>query len=71
MLVERAANLTDQQERLKLYHEADQILVTEDTAVVPLYYRQAYNLIRPGFKLEGVGKIIRNENLKLKNVLAS
>jgi peptide/nickel transport system substrate-binding protein/oligopeptide transport system substrate-binding protein len=67
-LVDQAAGAADQQERLDLYHEADRILVAEDTAIIPLYYRQAYGLLRPGFKIEGSGKIIRGGIFKLKNV---
>ena len=45
-LTEQAANSTDQQARLAIYHQADRILVADETAVVPLYYPQAYGLLR-------------------------
>jgi oligopeptide transport system substrate-binding protein len=67
-LVEQAAILTDQQARLKLYHQADKVLVAEETAIVPLYYRQAYGLLRSGFELAGESKIIRGGMFKLKNI---
>lgn len=67
-LVERAAGSTDQQLRLALYHQADRILVSEDTAIVPLFYRQAHGLMRPWFRIEGSGKIIRGGAFKLKNI---
>jgi ABC-type oligopeptide transport system substrate-binding subunit len=69
-LVDRAAGLANQQERLALYHQADKILVAEDTAIVPLYYRQAYGLIRPGFRIEGSGRLIRGATFKLKHIAA-
>ncbi len=69
-LVEQAASLTDQQARLSLYHQADKLLVVEDTIITPLYYQQAYGLLRPGFRLEGVNKIIRGGTFKFKNIQA-
>jgi oligopeptide transport system substrate-binding protein len=68
-LVEQAANSADQQARLALYHQADKLLVQEETAVVPLYYRQEYALLRSGFHLAGAGKIVRGGNVKLKNIV--
>jgi len=70
-LVDEAASLTDQQGRLALYHQADKILVAEDTAIAPLYYRQAYALVRPTFSLQTSGKTIRGGTFKLKNVLVA
>ncbi|MFQ5576017.1 MAG: ABC transporter substrate-binding protein, partial [Anaerolineae bacterium] len=69
-LVEQAARQTDQQTRLALYHRADRLLVAHEAAIAPLYYRQAYALMRPGFKLEGSGKIIRGGMFRLKHVWA-
>ncbi|MCB0154792.1 MAG: hypothetical protein KDF65_08340, partial [Anaerolineae bacterium] len=68
-LVERAATLTNQEERLALYHKADRILVAEAAAIVPLFYYQAYGLMRSEFNIDGVEKIIRGGSFKLKNVL--
>ena len=70
-LVSAAAGLSDHQQRLSLYHQADKILVTEDTAIIPLYYRQAYGLLRPGFEIEGNSKIVRGSALKLKNIVVN
>lgn len=68
--VEQAASLTDQHARLALYHQADRLLVAEDTAVVPLYYQQEYGLLRPGFRLEGAGQIIHGGTFRFKNIHA-
>jgi oligopeptide transport system substrate-binding protein len=68
-LVEQAANSTDQQVRLALYHQADRLLVAGETAIVPLYYRREYALLRAGFRLAGAGKIVRGGNVKLKNIV--
>jgi oligopeptide transport system substrate-binding protein len=68
-LVEQAASSSQQSQRLELYHQADQILVAEDTAVVPLYYYQAYGLMRPHFSIQGSGKIIRGGTFKFKNIV--
>jgi oligopeptide transport system substrate-binding protein len=68
-LVEQAATSTDQQVRLSLYHQADKLLVRDETAIVPLYYRREYALLRSGFRLAGTGKIVRGGNVKLKNIV--
>jgi ABC-type oligopeptide transport system substrate-binding subunit/class 3 adenylate cyclase len=68
--VEQAARLTDYAARLTLYHQADRILVAEDTAIVPLYYRQGYGLLNPGFAWEGSGRVIRGGAFKFKNIRA-
>ncbi|NJN95524.1 MAG: hypothetical protein HC875_16145 [Anaerolineales bacterium] len=68
--VEQAARLTNYAARLALYHQADRILVAEDTAVVPLYYRQGYGLLNPGFTWEGSGRVIRGGTFKFKNIRA-
>jgi ABC-type oligopeptide transport system substrate-binding subunit len=70
-LVDQAAGLTDQQARLLLYHQADKILVAEETAIVPLYYRQAYGMLRSGFNVQGTGRIIRGGMFKLKNIVVT
>jgi ABC-type oligopeptide transport system substrate-binding subunit len=66
--VEQAARLTDYTTRLALYHQADRILVAEDTAIVPLYYRQGYGLLKPSFAWQGAGRVIRGGTFKLKNI---
>ena len=48
-LVEEARRITDQEERLKLYGQADRILV-EEAAVMPLYYWRMHLLVKPWVK---------------------
>ncbi len=67
-LIEQALSSTDQKTRLSLYHQADHILVADEIAVVPLYYRQAFALLRTGFKIKNIGKSIRGGMFKLKNI---
>ncbi|MCP4358184.1 MAG: AAA family ATPase [Chloroflexi bacterium] len=62
-----SANLSD---RLSRYHQADQLLVTEDVVAVPLYYLQAYGLLRPHFHLMDSGKIVHDGAIKFKNIRA-
>jgi oligopeptide transport system substrate-binding protein len=45
-LVERARRLTDQAERLRLYRQADRILM-EEAAVVPIMYEREPMLVKP------------------------
>ena len=45
-LVEEARRLTDQGERMKLYGQADRILV-EEAAIIPLYYGREHWLVKP------------------------
>jgi oligopeptide transport system substrate-binding protein len=45
-LVDRALEVTDQAERMRLYSQADRILVQE-APIVPLYYSQTPLLIKP------------------------
>jgi ABC-type oligopeptide transport system substrate-binding subunit/class 3 adenylate cyclase len=70
-LVNAAIGLTDQTARMRLYHEADRLLVAEDTAVVPLYYRQSYGLMRAGFRLAEGRNIVRGGAFKLKDIVAT
>lgn len=65
--IDEAASLTNVLERLALYHQADRLLVAEETAVAPLYYLQAYGLLRSPFRLAESGKIIRG-GIKFKNI---
>jgi ABC-type transport system substrate-binding protein len=44
-LVEEARQLTNQAERMRLYQQADKILV-EEAAIIPLYYHQAHSLVK-------------------------
>jgi oligopeptide transport system substrate-binding protein len=45
-LVEEARRITDQEERLKMYRQADRILV-EEAVMVPLLYRRLHLLVKP------------------------
>ena len=69
-LLDQAELITGSPGRFDMYHKADRILVGEDTAVVPLYYLQAYGLMRSPFQLQESGKIIRDRNIKFKNITA-
>lgn len=67
-LVDTAVRETNVSKRLALYHQADKVLVMEETAVSPLYYLQAYGLLRPPFGLAEGTKIIRG-GIKFKNIV--
>jgi ABC-type oligopeptide transport system substrate-binding subunit/class 3 adenylate cyclase len=45
-LVEEAARVTDQGQRMRLYQKADEILI-EEAAIMPLTYEQEYLLVKP------------------------
>lgn len=45
-LVEKAGRVMDQRDRMKLYRQADRILV-EDAAIMPLFYWRAHLLVKP------------------------
>ncbi|HUM71267.1 MAG TPA: ABC transporter substrate-binding protein, partial [Chloroflexota bacterium] len=68
-LLDQAQTVVSSQHRFNLYHEADRILVQTETAVAPLYYLQAYGLLRPPFHFADTGKIIRDGNIKFKNIV--
>ncbi len=67
-LVEEAASSVDQQHRLALYHQADQVLVYDEIALLPLYYRQAYGVMRPEFRVQDTTRTIRGGSFKLKDI---
>jgi ABC-type oligopeptide transport system substrate-binding subunit/class 3 adenylate cyclase len=48
-LVERARQITDQKERLRLYREADRILI-EQAVVMPVWYMRWHMLVKPWVK---------------------
>ncbi len=48
-LVEEARRATDQEERMRLYQQADRILV-EEAAIMPLTYRRYHLLVKPWVK---------------------
>jgi ABC-type oligopeptide transport system substrate-binding subunit len=45
-LVERARRLTSQEERLRLYRQADRLLM-EEAAIVPIMYERKPMLVKP------------------------
>ena len=45
-LVQEARRLTDQAERMALYHQADRILM-EEAAIVPIMYQRRPVLVKP------------------------
>ena len=45
--IEEARALTDQNERLRLYHEIDRLWVTDHAALLPLWYRRSLTVRRP------------------------
>lgn len=67
-LLDTALTLSDSRERFDRYHQADQLLVQAETAVTPLYYLQAYGLLRHGFHLVDTGEILRSSIVKFKNI---
>jgi oligopeptide transport system substrate-binding protein len=46
-LVDKAAGVVDQNERIRLYQTADHILVAEQAAIMPLGYAQGRMLVKP------------------------
>jgi ABC-type oligopeptide transport system substrate-binding subunit len=70
-LVDQAATLTDQQDRMALYHEADRILVAEAAAAAPLFYYRAFGVLRRPFVIAGGRKILRGGMFKLKDIVVT
>ncbi len=64
-LVEEAARITNQQERLDLYREADRILIAEEAVIMPLGYVQGRYLVKPWVSMPRVSPILQ----RLKNVI--
>lgn len=62
-----AARRLNMQERLALYHQADHILVAGEAAIIPLYYYQAYGVLRSGLRLAG-GNVVRGGQVRLKQI---
>jgi oligopeptide transport system substrate-binding protein len=46
-LVDKARRILDQEERLKLYGQADRIMVEEQAVIVPLSYIKSHVLVKP------------------------
>src|SRR5215211_3135364 len=49
-LLERARSITDQAERMRIYHEVDQLWVNEHAAILPVAYGRAMVVRRPWVK---------------------
>lgn len=45
-LVEEAQRSTDQRQRMRIYHEADRLLVAEEAAIIPLGYTRTMTLVQ-------------------------
>lgn len=68
-LLQRAAALHHPRERAAPCHQADHALI-EEVAIIPLYYHQAFGLLRPGLRLVG-GNVLRGGQLRLKQIISS
>jgi len=64
-LIEEAASIGDRKRRLELYQEADQILVAEQAAVMPLSYAHGRQLVKPYVQLPRTSSSM----LRLKNAV--
>lgn len=49
-LVEEAQRSTDQRQRMRIYHEADRLLVAKEAAIIPLGYTRTMTLVQPWVK---------------------
>jgi len=67
-LVDAAATENDQALRMRLYHEAERLLVAEAAPAAPLYYHRAYGLLRPGFSLANGVRVLRGDRFRLKQL---
>ncbi len=63
-LVEAASRLTDQKRRIELYQAADRILVSQDSAIMPLNYPQGRQLVKPWVRMPRITGLF----LRLKHV---
>jgi len=64
-LVEEAARVADQANRMELYKEADRILVAEEAAIMPLSYGRGRILVKPWVTLPQVPCV----PMRLKNIV--
>ena len=62
-LLEDAERIVDQSERIRLYQQADKILI-EEAVVMPIAYNKEHFLCKPWVKLQGGGT-----NLRFKDVI--
>jgi oligopeptide transport system substrate-binding protein len=63
-LLEEAQRTLDQSERIRLYQEADKILI-EDAVIIPVTYAQQHSLVKPWAKIP----TINIKNLHFKDVI--
>jgi ABC-type oligopeptide transport system substrate-binding subunit/class 3 adenylate cyclase len=70
-LLEATQRTTDQRRRIEACHQLDRLLVEQETAIVPLYYYQAYAVLRAGYSLAGEPTLIRGGVIPLKHVRQS
>jgi ABC-type oligopeptide transport system substrate-binding subunit/class 3 adenylate cyclase len=63
--VEKAMVVLDQGQRVSLYRRADEILVTEEVAIVPIYYSQGRMLAKPWVSMPRIPPAM----LQLKEVM--
>jgi len=68
--IEKAATILDQDERKRLYHRAEQLLVQDDVVIIPMYFNTAHYLVKPRVKnwynMAMGGQQIRNWSLEKK-----
>jgi ABC-type oligopeptide transport system substrate-binding subunit/class 3 adenylate cyclase len=67
-LVHRAASAADTHERMALYHQAEQVLIIQEAAAIPLYYGRMYGLLRSPFVLGDDARLSRSGQLLLSRV---
>ncbi|MBW8011254.1 MAG: hypothetical protein FVQ83_08445 [Chloroflexi bacterium] len=53
-LIDKAVQTLDQDERLLLYHQAEEMLV-ENVPIIPILYPRTHNLVKPWLKKVPVG----------------
>ena len=63
-LLEEAARIQDQKRQIALYKEADQILVAQEAAILPLGYARGKQLVKPWVKMPRISPAF----LRLKHV---
>ncbi|MEM7333762.1 MAG: ABC transporter substrate-binding protein, partial [Chloroflexota bacterium] len=56
---------------LNNYHDLDQIVVQESAVLIPLYYQQAYGMVRDGFRFSNTVARVRDQRLNFKNLRLS
>jgi ABC-type oligopeptide transport system substrate-binding subunit len=67
-LLTEIAKVSDHRQRIAYCHAADRLLVEQETIIVPLYYYQAYGLLRPEYQFVSDATIIRGGTIPLKHL---